>query len=81
MTGSPKPPQISPGPVAPSIPSLSAIQMREVDRLMVDEYGISVVQMMENAGRNLAHLARERSLGAGENLIRPESDAGGDRED
>ena len=56
MTRSP-PPQISPGPIAPSIPSLSALQMREVDRPMVDEYGISVVQMMENAGRNLAHLA------------------------
>jgi NAD(P)H-hydrate epimerase len=32
--------------------------MREVDRLMVDELGISLVQMMENAGRNLAELAR-----------------------
>lgn len=32
--------------------------MREVDRLMVEEYGIQLVQMMENAGRNLAALAR-----------------------
>jgi len=31
--------------------------MREVDRLMVEFYGISLVQMMENAGRNLAELA------------------------
>jgi NAD(P)H-hydrate epimerase len=28
--------------------------MREVDRLMIEEYGITLLQMMENAGRNLA---------------------------
>lgn len=33
--------------------------MREVDRLMVDEAGISVVQMMENAGRALAQVTRQ----------------------
>jgi NAD(P)H-hydrate epimerase len=33
-------------------------QMREVDRLMVDDYGIGLVQMMENAGRSLAAQAR-----------------------
>jgi len=32
--------------------------MREIDRLMVDELGISLEQMMENAGRALAELAR-----------------------
>lgn len=32
--------------------------MREVDRIMVEELGISLVRMMENAGRNLAQLAR-----------------------
>lgn len=32
--------------------------MREVDRLMVEEYGIALIQMMENAGRNLAEQAR-----------------------
>jgi len=36
--------------------------MREVDRLMVDEYGISLLQMMENAGRGLAELSN-RMLG------------------
>ena len=36
--------------------------MREVDRLMIEEYGISLLQMMENAGRNLAKLARHRFL-------------------
>ncbi len=32
--------------------------MAEVDRLMIEEYGIVLIQMMENAGRNLAELAR-----------------------
>ncbi|MBI3361242.1 MAG: NAD(P)H-hydrate epimerase [Chloroflexi bacterium] len=37
-------------------------QMAEVDRLMIEEYGILLIQMMENAGRSLAELAR-RMLG------------------
>lgn len=37
--------------------------MVEVDRLMIAEYGIELVQMMENAGRNLAELTG-RMLGA-----------------
>jgi len=44
------------------IPVLSTGQMVEVDRLMIEEYQISLIQMMENAGRNLAELAR-RMLG------------------
>ena len=44
------------------IPVLSTEQMVEVDRLMIEEYNISLIQMMENAGRNLAELAR-RKLG------------------
>jgi len=32
--------------------------MREVDRLMIEEYGIILIQMMENAGRNLTDLAQ-----------------------
>ncbi len=43
---------------AQAVPWLSVEQMREVDRIMVDELGISLVRMMENAGRNLADLAR-----------------------
>jgi 6-phosphogluconate dehydrogenase len=34
--------------------------MSEVDRAMIEDYRIDLVQMMENAGRNLAHLARKR---------------------
>ena len=38
--------------------SVSVDQMREVDRLMTEEAGISLVQMMANAGRCLATHAR-----------------------
>lgn len=40
-----------------NLPALSTEQMREVDRLMVEQFGIQLLQMMENAGRNLAQLA------------------------
>jgi len=40
------------------IPAITTGQMREVDRLMIDVYHIELLQMMENAGRNLAALAR-----------------------
>ena len=40
------------------IPALSGSQMVEVDRAMIEDFGIELIQMMENAGRNLAHLAR-----------------------
>lgn len=46
------------------IPSVSTGQMREVDRLMIEEYGIELLQMMENAGRGLAELARRLSGGS-----------------
>jgi NAD(P)H-hydrate epimerase len=36
--------------------------MVEVDRAMIEDYHIELIQMMENAGRNLAHLARTRFL-------------------
>jgi hydroxyethylthiazole kinase-like uncharacterized protein yjeF len=41
-----------------AVPWLSVEQMREVDRMMVEEVGISLVRMMENAGRSLAQVAR-----------------------
>ena len=45
-----------------SPPFLNSAQMRVVDRLMVDDFEIGLIQMMESAGRNLAHLTRERLL-------------------
>ena len=41
------------------IPAISGEQMKEVDRLMIDVFHIELVQMMENAGRNLAILSRD----------------------
>jgi NAD(P)H-hydrate epimerase len=41
-----------------SFPPISIAQMREVDRLMVEDYQIALLQMMENAGRSLAAVAR-----------------------
>ncbi len=37
---------------------LTTAQMVEVDRLITETYGITLHQMMENAGRNLAEMAR-----------------------
>ncbi len=39
------------------LPALNTTEMIEVDRLMTEVYGIQLLQMMENAGRNLAKLA------------------------
>ncbi len=47
-----------------SVPSVTTEQMREVDRLMEEEYGIVLLQMMENAGRSLARLAASLASGA-----------------
>jgi NAD(P)H-hydrate epimerase len=50
-------------PVYPSnLPYVTTEQMIEVDRAMMQDYHIELIQMMENAGRNLAHLARLRFL-------------------
>ena len=48
---------------AVEVPYLTTEQMIEVDRAMMEDYRIDLARMMENAGRNLAHLARERFLG------------------
>jgi NAD(P)H-hydrate epimerase len=39
-----------------SIPTVTAEQMREVDRLAVEGFGLLLIQMMENAGIRLAEL-------------------------
>jgi NAD(P)H-hydrate epimerase len=46
------------------IPSLTTAQMIEVDRAMVEDYHIELIQMMENAGRAFAELARRQLRGA-----------------
>ncbi len=46
-----------------ALPQLTTAQMKEVDRLMIEEWQIGLIQMMENAGRNTAELARRLSGG------------------
>lgn len=50
-------------PNVESVPEIGTATMIEVDRLMIEDYDISLLQMMENAGRSLAILAREKFLG------------------
>ncbi len=49
--------------VAADLPALTRDQMIEVDRIMVEELGFELLQMMENAGHHLAQRARDRFLG------------------
>lgn len=46
--------------MGPRCPAVTAAQMREVDRIMIEDIGIDLVRMMENAGRGLAELAIRR---------------------
>src|SRR6266508_4939309 len=46
-----------------NLPVLTTNQMIEVDHLMIEEWGITLIQMMENAGRNFAELARRQMGG------------------
>jgi NAD(P)H-hydrate epimerase len=41
------------------VPAVTAEQMREVDRIAMEDFGLGVLQMMENAGRNLAQNAMD----------------------
>ncbi|MDY6819977.1 MAG: NAD(P)H-hydrate epimerase [Halobacteriales archaeon] len=47
-------------PDGTDVPSVTASEMREVDRIAVEEVGLQLLQMMENAGRNLAGQCRQR---------------------
>lgn len=55
----------SPRKKLPDSHFISVAQMIEVDRLMIEEYQIELMQMMENAGRNLALLACKKFFGKG----------------
>jgi len=58
------------------VPAVTAEQMREVDRLAVEEFGLSILQMMENAGRNLALNAMDM-LGTVSGVVTVLAGAGG----
>jgi NAD(P)H-hydrate epimerase len=47
---------------AADLPAVTREKMRQLDRLMIEEFGIQLLQMMENAGLGLADLVR-RYLG------------------
>ncbi|MHA1428332.1 MAG: hypothetical protein ACTSQI_20300, partial [Candidatus Helarchaeota archaeon] len=40
------------------IPMVTAKQMNEIDHLLTDEFHFDLMQLMENAGRNLAELVK-----------------------
>lgn len=42
------------------VPAVSEREMREVDRIAVEKFGLGILQMMENAGRSLAQHVMER---------------------
>lgn len=48
----------------PYVPAVTVQQMMEIDRLMMQVYGIQLQQMMENAGRALAELCRLKLAGS-----------------
>lgn len=48
-----------------AVPAVTADQMREVDRLAVEEFSLAILQMMENAGRILAAHAMAMLGGSG----------------
>lgn len=39
------------------VPSVSAIEMKEIQRIAQEDYGLDILQIMENAGRSVATLA------------------------
>ena len=47
------------------VPAVTAAQMREVDRVAVEETGPNLYQMMEHAGRSLALTALEMATDDG----------------
>ncbi len=47
-------------PIAKDLPWINREQMLEIERALRDDFGVELAQMIENAGRNLAHLARAR---------------------
>lgn len=42
------------------VPVVTAAQMREMDRLMVEKYRIGLLRMVEHTGRHMAELVRRR---------------------
>jgi NAD(P)H-hydrate epimerase len=58
------------------VPAVTANEMRKVDRVAVEAFGLTILQMMENAGRSLAQHALEM-LGGQKGQITILAGAGG----
>ncbi|MEK6222289.1 MAG: NAD(P)H-hydrate epimerase, partial [Chloroflexota bacterium] len=50
------------------VPFVTEDQMRDVDRIAVEVFGLGILQMMENAGRNLALAAMDMLPDTDENV-------------
>jgi NAD(P)H-hydrate epimerase len=59
------------------VPAVTADEMAEVDRVAVEDVDLGLLQMMENAGRTLAGLARELTDGPVVVLAGPGGNGGG----
>jgi NAD(P)H-hydrate epimerase len=58
------------------VPAITADQMLKVDRVAMEEFGLGILQMMENAGRNLAENVLDM-LGASSGAVVILAGAGG----
>lgn len=54
-------------PAGVRVPAVSATEMRAVDRVAIDDVGIDLLQLMENAGRTLA--SHVLAVGTGPTLV------------
>jgi NAD(P)H-hydrate epimerase len=45
-----------------SFPALTAAEMARIDKILIEELGLDVLQVMETAGRAVAHFARARFM-------------------
>jgi NAD(P)H-hydrate epimerase len=52
-----------------TVPAVTAEEMREIDRVAMEEFGLGMLQMMENAGRNLAENAQDMLGGADGEIV------------
>jgi len=60
-----------------AVTAVTTEEMRAVDRVAVEEFGVDLLQMMENAGRTLALAARERRAGGPVAIVAGDGGNGG----
>lgn len=60
-----------------TVPAVTAEEMREVDRIVVEEIGFGLLAMMENAGRNLAEHVRMVTDGSSVTILAGNGGNGG----